>query len=142
MTRDLNTHMEFDIDLAKKQSKENPVFYIQYALARLNSIFAKTQETRAGNADRIKEKEELRLLKDLSKFPEIIEEISENYQVHQLAQYALNLSGNFHKFYEKHHVIQENDAELQSARLLLAQGVHTVLKICLGLMGLSAPEKM
>ena len=142
LTRDLNTHMEFDIDLAKKQSKENPVFYIQYALARLNSIFAKTQETRAGNADRIKEKEELRLLKDLSKFPEIIEEISENYQVHQLAQYALNLSGNFHKFYEKHHVIQENDAELQSARLLLAQGVHTVLKICLGLMGLSAPEKM
>ncbi len=59
-----------------------------------------------------------------------------------MAQYALSIAGDFHKFYEKHHVIQENDAELQSARLLLANGVHTVLKICLELMGLSAPEKM
>lgn len=142
LTRDLNTHMEFDIDLAKKQSKENPVFYIQYAFARLNSIFAKTKETRPGNADRIKEEEELRLLKDLAKFPELVEDISQNYQVHHLAQYALNLAGDFHKFYEKRHVIQENDAELQSARLLLARGVHTVLKICLGLMGLSTPERM
>ena len=142
LTRDLNTHMEFDVDLAKKQSKENPVFYIQYAFARLNSIFAKTQGTRAGNADRIKEEEELRLLKDLIRFPEVVEDISQNYQVHHLAQYTFNLAGDFHKFYEKHHVIQENDLELQSARLLLAQGVHIVLKICLNLMGLSAPEKM
>lgn len=142
LTRDLNTHMEFDIDLAKKQSKENPVFYIQYAFARLNSIFAKTQGTQAGNADRIKEEEELRLLKDLSKFPEIIENISQSYQIHHLAQYTLNLAGDFHKFYEKHHVIQESDAELQSARLLLVKGVHTVLKICLDLMSLSAPERM
>ena len=142
LTRDLNTHMEFDIDLAKKESKENPVFYIQYAFARLSSIFAKTQGTSAGNAERIKEEEELRLLKDLVRFPEIIEDISSNYQVHQLAQYAFNLAGDFHKFYEKHHVIQDNDSELQSARLLLAQGVHTVLKICLGLMGLATPERM
>jgi arginyl-tRNA synthetase len=142
MTRDLNTHMEFDIDLAKKQSKENPVFYIQYAFARLSSIFAKTEGTKAGHAERIKEEEELRLLKDLIKFPEIVEDISENYQVHHLAQYTFNLAGDFHKFYEKHHVIQENDAELQSARLLLAQGVHSVLKICLKLMGLATPERM
>ena len=142
LTRDLNTHMEFDIDLAKKQSKENPVFYIQYAFARLNSIFAKTQGTEAGKADRIKEDEELRLLKDLARFPEAVEGIAENYQVHQLAQYTLNLAGDFHKFYEKHHVIQENDAELQSARLLLSQGVHTVLKICLNLMGITTPDRM
>ncbi|KKR02540.1 MAG: Arginine-tRNA ligase [Candidatus Yanofskybacteria bacterium GW2011_GWA1_39_13] len=142
LTRDLNTHMEFDVDLAKKQSKENPVFYIQYAFARLNSIFIKTQGTKAGNVDRIKEEEELRLLKDLVRFPEVVENISQNYQVHHLAQYTLNLAGDFHKFYEKHHVIQENDVELQSARLLLSKGVHTVLKICLDLMVLSAPEKM
>ena len=142
LTRDLNTHMEFDIDLAKKQSKENPVFYIQYAFARLNSVFAKAEGTRTGNADRIKEEEEFRLLKDLIKLPEIIEDISQNYQVHHLARYALNLAGDFHKFYEKHHIIQENDTELQSARLLLARGVHMVLRICLDLMGLSAPERM
>ena len=81
-------------------------------------------------------------MKDLAKFPEVVEGITQNYQVHHLAQYTLNLAGDFHKFYEKHHVIQENDAELQSARLLLSQGVHTVLKICLNLMGLSAPERM
>ncbi len=142
LTRDLNTHMEFDIDLAKKQSKENPVFYIQYAFARLNSIFEKAEKTQAGNAERIKEEEELRLLKDLVRFPEIVEDISQDYQVHHLAQYAFNLAGDFHKFYEKHHVIQENDAELQSARFLLARGVYTVLKICLDLMGLSAPKRM
>lgn len=94
------------------------------------------------NLKLIKEEEELRLLKDLVRFPEMVEDVSQSYQVHHLAQYALNLAGDFHKFYEKHHVIQENDAELQSARILLAQGVHTVLKICLGLMNLSAPEKM
>ena len=84
----------------------------------------------------------MRLLKDLARFPEIVEDVSQNYQVHQLAQYTLNLAGDFHKFYEKHHIIQENDTELQSARLLLARGVHMVLRICLDLMGLSAPERM
>jgi len=149
LTRDLNTHMEFDIDLAKKQSKENPVFYIQYAYSRLNSIFSRIFNFQFSifnyNKDELnllKEDEELRLLKDLIRFSEIVEDISQNYQVHHLAQYALNLAGDFHKFYEKHHIIQENDAELQSARLLLASGVHIVLKICLGLMGLSALERM
>src|SRR3989338_6861682 len=149
LTRDLNTHMEFDIDLAKKQSKENPVFYIQYAYSRLNSIFSQIFNFQFSifnyNKDELnllKEDEELRLLKDLIRFSEIVEDISQNYQVHHLAQYALNLAGDFHKFYEKHHIIQEKDLELQSARLLLAGGVYTVLKICLNLMGLSAPAKM
>lgn len=144
LTRDLNTHMEFDIDLAKKQSKENPVFYIQYAFARLNSIFEKAVDSRplTAKSELLKEEEEIRLLKDLVKFPEVIEDISENYHVHHLTQYAFNLAGDFHKFYEKHHVIQDNDTELQLARLLLARGVHTVLKICLDLMGLATPERM
>src|SRR3989344_1458336 len=153
LTRDLNTHMELDVDLAKKQSKENPVFYIQYAYSRLNSIFGKitnhksqitnkTQITKPEILNLLKEEEELRLLKGIAKFPEVVESVAENYQVHQLAQYTLNLAGDFHKFYEKHHVIQDDDVELQSARLLLSQGVHTVLKICLSLMGLSTPERM
>ena len=111
----------------------------------MNSIFAKTtnnQQPTTNDLDLLKEKEELRLLKDLVRFPEVVEGVAENYQVHNLGQYTLNLAGDFHKFYEKHHVIQENDTELQSARLLLAQGVHTVLRICLNLMGLSIPEKM
>ena len=82
------------------------------------------------------------MLRDLVRFPDVVEDISGNYQVHHLAQYAFSLAGDFHKFYEKHHVIQENDSELQSARLLLVGGVHTVLKICLGLMSLSTPDRM
>ena len=62
------------------------------------------------------------MLKDLVRFPDVVEDISGNYQVHHLAQYAFSLAGDFHKFYEKHHVIQENDSELQSARLLLVGG--------------------
>ncbi len=149
LTRDLNTHMEFDIDLAKKQSKENPVFYIQYAYSRLNSIFSRISNFQFPvsnyskiNLNLLKKEEELRLLKDLVRFPDVVEDISGNYQVHHLAQYAFSLAGDFHKFYEKHHVIQENDSELQSARLLLVGGVHTVLKICLGLMSLSTPDRM
>ena len=145
LTRDLNTHMEFDVDLAKKQSKENPVFYIQYAFARLNSIFTKTtndQRLTTQDLNLLKEEEETRLLKDLAKFPEVIEDISQNYQVHTLSQDAWSLAGDFHKFCEKHHVIQDNYSNLHSARLMLAKGVHTVLKICLNLMGLSTPERM
>ncbi len=148
LTRDLDTHMEFDVELAKRQSKENPVFYIQYAFARLNSVFEKCKnqnieiKTGVENLKLIKEDEELRLLKNLSKFPEVLEDISDNYQVHHLAQYALGLASDFHKFYEKHHIIQEDNPELQSARLLLSKGVHIVLKICLRVMGISAPERM
>ena len=148
LTRDLNTHMEFDIDLAKKESKENPVYYVQYAFARLNSIFEKIKNENLNskiankNLKLLKENEELKLLKDLAKFPEVVGDISEDYQVHHLGQYALDLAGDFHKFYEKHHVIQENNPELQSSRVALARAVQTVLKICLELMGLSAPEKM
>lgn len=147
LMKDLNTHMEFDIDLAKQQSKQNPVYYIQYAFARLNSIFEKLKvkskklKVEDGHLNLLKEEEELKLLRDMTKFPELIEEISENYQVHHLAQYALSLAGDFHKFYEKRH-IGNDDRDLQSARLALATAVHRVLNTCLALMGISAPKKM
>ena len=80
-------------------------------------------------------------MRAITKFPDLIEEIVENRQVHHLAQYTLDLASDFHKFYEKHRVITE-EATLQSARLLLSEAVRKVLSVCLGLMGLSAPEKM
>ncbi|KKT82770.1 MAG: arginine--tRNA ligase [Candidatus Yanofskybacteria bacterium RIFCSPHIGHO2_02_FULL_44_12b] len=147
MAKDLSTHMDFDIDLAEEQSKKNPVFYIQYASARLNSIFNKSQESRESgvikraDAGLLKEKEELGLMRKMSKFPELIEEVSETYQIHQLAQYAFELAGDFHNFYEKHRVMHDNK-KLEEARLLLCWAVDLVLKNCLGLMGISAVEKM
>ena len=144
LTRDLNTHMEFDVELAKEQSKQNPVFYIQYAFARLSSIAQKAgavPEFDEALLQLLKEEEELKLLRDLIKFPDLVEEVAKNYHVHHLAQYALDLASDFHKFYEKHRIIVD-DASLQAARLTLSEAVRKVLASCLDLMGLSAPEKM
>ena len=146
LMKDLNTHMEFDIDLAKKQSNKNPVYYVQYAFARLNSILAKSKEQRAKsknfeNLELLKEKEEFLLMRSLVKFPELVEEISKNYQVHHLAQYSFSLASVFHNFYEKHKVIQD-DKNLERARLELCRATATILKTTLSLMGISAPERM
>lgn len=147
LMKDLNTHMEFDLDLAKEQSKKNPVYYIQYAYARLNSIFAKCKtksvkrKTDKTDFRLLREEEELQLMRDMVKFPELVEEISKNYQVHHLARYTLGLASDFHNFYERHRVIQE-DKKIKAARLQLARAVYIVLKSCLDLMGLSSPEKM
>lgn len=147
LMKDLNTHMEFDVDLAKEQSKKNPVYYIQYAHARLNSIFRKLKvkneklKVKEGDINLLKEPEELQLMRKAAKFPELIEEIAGNYQVHHLAQYTLELAGDFHNFYEKQRVGQE-DKSLERARLALCLATAIVLKIALDLMGISAPEKM
>ena len=145
LSKDLNTHMEFDVELAKEQSKKNLVFYIQYAFARLSSIFSKlpkvNDKIQIKNPSLLKKQEELLLLRTMSKFPDVIENIVKSYQVHHLANYSLELARQFHKFYEKYHVIQE-DKDLQNARVALATGVHVVLKNCLDLMGLDTPSKM
>jgi len=150
LMKDLNTHMEFDLDLAKEQSKKNPVFYIQYAYARLNQIFAKAdmsvsedKKTRKEDADLklLQAPEEIQLMRKMAKFPELIEDISQNYSVHHLAQYTLELASDFHNFYEKCHVVQ-NDKKLEKSRLALCLAVAIILENALSLMGLSAPKKM
>ena len=150
LMKDLNTHMEFDLDLAKEQSKKNPVFYIQYAYARLNQIFAKAdmsvsedKKTRKEDADLklLQAPEEIQLMRKMAKFPELIEDISQNYSVHHLAQYTLELASDFHNFYEKCHVVQ-NDKKLEKSRLALCLAVAIILENSLGLMGISAPKKM
>jgi len=146
LSKDLNTHMEFDIDLAKEQSNKNPVYYIQYAYARLNQIFGKSQETVGddkfnGDLSLLKEPEETALIKKMVRFPELVEEVSSNFMVHHLAQYAYELASSFHNFYEKNRVVQD-DKELEKARLILCSAVKIVLGQCLLLMGISAPEKM
>lgn len=146
LLKDLNTHMEFDVDLAKEQSKKNPVFYVQYAAARLNSVFQKYEgdfnpENYYQYLDLLVSPDELRLLSRIARLPEIIGEISRNYQVHSLAQYATDLAHAFHRFYETSHIIQE-DKKLEGARLCLARGAQTALKNTLSLLGIGAPNKM
>lgn len=135
-----NTHMDFDMALAKQRSQKNPVYYAQYAHARISSILRKTKLSPCGG-QLLKEKCELDLIRKLIEFPEILNDIAANYEVHRLPRYSLELAREFHNFYEKCRVITE-DKNLTSARLGLATATKIVLANALNLMGIKAPDKM
>jgi len=149
LTRSPNTHLNFDLDLAKEQSEKNPVFYIQYAYARIHSILAKSKiknqkskiQIKSQNLKLLKEPSELNLIKQLIKLPEVVEDTERDYQVQRLPQYATDLATAFHHFYRDCRVISE-DKKLSEARLSLILAAKIVLKNTLDLMGISAPEKM
>ncbi len=147
LARSSDTHLDFDLKLAKDKSNKNPVCYIQYAYARICSILRKcgkfkTQSIKFQiNSKLLKEQSELDLIKQLIRFSEIIEDTADDYQVQRIPQYALSLADAFHKFYENCKVITE-DKNLTEARLILVQATKIVLKNTLDLMGISSPEKM
>jgi len=138
-----NTHLNFDLSLAKEQSEKNPVYYIQYAFVRINSIFkkAKNQKPSAKNLDLLNHPSELKLIKQLAMFSDIIEDTVEDYQVQRIPQYATDLSSYFHRFYRDCRVLSE-DKNLNQARLSLVLATKLVLKKTLDMMGISAPDKM
>lgn len=136
-----DTHMDFDLDLAKERSLKNPVYYIQYAHARISSVLRKAKIRPQKNSNFFKEKEEIELVKKLIQFPEIVEDTAEDYQVIRLTRYAVDLARIFHNFYEKHRVIGKDKKTTQS-RLKLVYAAQIVLKLVLGLLGISAPTKM
>ena len=149
LQKSADTHLNFDMDLAKKQSAENPVYYVQYAYARIHSILAKSKfkmqksklQFKIQNFQLLNHPSELNLIKQLIKFPEIIEDTVKDYQVQHLPQHAIELADAFHQFYENCRVISE-DKELTKARLALISATKIVLKNVLDLMGISSPEKM
>ncbi|KKS38951.1 MAG: arginine--tRNA ligase [Candidatus Sungbacteria bacterium RIFCSPLOWO2_12_FULL_41_11] len=143
-----DTHMDFDMKLAKERSMKNPVYYVQYAYVRCSSILGKSPPSlklwRASKIQIIKllnTDEERMLIKKLMQFPEVVEDTAGDFQVIRLTRYALELSKIFHNFYEKQHVLSEN-LELQNARLVLVSSTQIVLHNILGLLGISKPEKM
>ena len=144
LARGADTHLNFDLALAKKQSEDNPVYYIQYAHARICSILAKSKiKAKASVVDYklLCHPSELGLIKQLIKLPEIIEDTARDYQVQRLPQYATDLATAFHQFYRDCQVLSEN-IHLAQARLSLVSATQIVLKNTLSLMGISAPEKM
>jgi len=144
LTKKYNTHLDFDLDLAKDQSEKNPVYYIQYAYARMQSILRKTPKDinlSSFNFQLLEHPTELRLIKQLVEFPEIIEEISKDFEVQRLPHYALKLAKLFHQFYTECKVLTGNQ-ELRKARLSLILATEIVLKSTLNLMGISAPDRM
>ena len=144
LERSPNTHMDFDMDFARERSKKNPVYYVQYAHARACSILrnGKQVKFRTSDVQILKETEELALIKKILQLPEIIEDIASDYQVHRLTRYAYEFAQTFTNFYEKHLVIDKKNRELTQARLALVFATKKTLKQTLGLMGISAPEKM
>lgn len=146
--RSPDSHLDFDLELAKQQSQENPVYYVQYAHARICSIFrqAKAAGVQMGAADQIdasllKEEEEVDLLRKLADFPEEIMIAARTLAPHRIARYVLDLAGAFHSFYNHHRVLNENQ-QLQDARLLLMEATRITIKNALQILGVNAPEQM
>ncbi len=142
LMRSPGSHLNFDLELAKERSEKNPVYYVQYAHARISSILKKADFSfKKANFSLLKKEEELDLIKKIIRFPEIIGDTACDYQVQRLTQYARDLADIFHKFYEKHQVIGK-DKEITKARLCLISVTKYALAEALGVMGISVPEKM
>ena len=144
--RNRQSHLNFDIGLAEKESDENPVYYLQYAHARICNILKYAEETgtKTGgepNLTLINEDEELSLIKSLIHFPETVMNALENLEPQTVASYLQWTATEFHKFYSEHRVVT-NDKELTMARLFLVSAVRTVLANGLEILGISQPEKM
>ena len=148
MMRKPDSQLEFDLDLATKESQENPVYYVQYGHARLCSIIHQAAEKSVERvafkqirSELLGEDEEIALLKLMATFPAVIENSARELAPHRVIFYLMELAGHFHSYYNRHKVITE-DKELTQARLCLVEGLRTVFRNGLNILGLSAPEKM
>jgi arginyl-tRNA synthetase len=143
--RSITSHLNFDIDLAKKQSDENPVFYLQYAHARIASILRMTKEEGLNSSteslNMLVAKEEQNLLKKLYEFPDEILHSAENYETHKITTYLEELAALFHKFYTECRIIG-SEKNLAEARIALCIAVQTVIRNGLSILGVTAPDKM
>ncbi len=150
LLRSADSQMDFDLELAKEQSDENPVYYVQYAHARICNIFRVARErgvieSEADLADAdlslLTADEELALVRRMLELPELVERIAQTLEPHALPHYAQQLAATFHHFYT-HHVVLGDDPALTRARLKLVLATRIVLATTLSLMGVSAPESM
>jgi len=148
LSRSADSHLDFDLELAKKQTPENPVFYVQYAHARICSILRKAKEKgfipfpeHKVDLDLLESPEERDLMCLIALLPDQVKEASLALEPHHLTGYAKNIASAFHYFYTRHRVISENE-KLTLARLFLIEGVRIAIQDIMGILGISAPEKM
>jgi len=157
LTRKADSQLEFDIDVAKEQSAENPVFYVQYAFARISSLFRQAKEKgieiqnskfkiqnseiEGTDLSALKEPEEILLIKKLLQYPMVFEGAALACEPHRITYYLQELAGVFHAYYYKHRIITD-DSRFTLARLSLCRGVKIVLDEGLKILGVSAPERM
>jgi len=148
LMRRSDSHLDFDLELAKKQSNENPVYYVQYAHARICSILRMAAERgiaapAAGEVDDslLRLPEEIELIKAITRFPEVVGGAARTLEPHRLTFYLNDLAALFHSYYNRNKVIS-GDGALTGARLFLVSSVLTVLKNALNMLGVSTPENM
>ena len=148
LMRRSDSHLDFDLEVAKKQSNENPVFYVQYAHARICSIIRTALERGMAlpayeNIDPslLVEPEERTLIKMLARYPEMLEGAARTLEIHRITFYLNELAGAFHSYYNRNKVVTDN-ASLSAARLVLIDAVRVVLANALKILGVNAPEKM
>jgi len=148
LTRRSDSPLDFDLDLAKKQSNENPVYYVQYAHARVCSVLALARSRgidpsglKGGSLSRLTLPEEKRLCKTLAEYPEEVTQAAARLEPHRLPFYLSELAAQFHYYYNQHRFLTE-DRDLTEARLMLVQSTGIVINNALTLLGVEAPEKM
>ena len=148
LSRKSDAHLDFDLELARRQTAENPVFYVQYAHTRIAGIFRQAAEkdivvAEPGEATvaALAHPDEIAMIKLLADFPEVVAGAAEALEPHRVVFYVQKVAGEFHRFYSKHRFVSE-DAGVTAARLLLARAVGQVLGRALKLVGIAAPERM
>jgi arginyl-tRNA synthetase len=141
VSRKADSEFVFDVDLARKKNDENPVYYVQYAHARVCSLFAQAGERRDSDLTPLTGERELSLAGRLEEFPELLETAARELAPHALAFYLRGLAADFHSYYNAERILVDDEA-LRAARLALCAAVRQTLANGLSLLGVSAPEKM
>ena len=144
--RGANSHLDFDLDLAKDESEKNPVYYLQYANARISNLLNRFEKEINKNfkadLNKLVEKDEISLIKLLSEFPKKMEDISTSLEPRKLATYLEEVAAGYHKFYGNHKVINHDDLDTSFARKKLCEATQIILKNGLSILGISAPDRM
>jgi len=148
LTRHYESPLDFDLELAKKKTNDNPVFYVQYVHARISSISRKSRERSSYELEwdetaavMLQEPEEINLIKAMIRYPEVVEDSAKYMEPHRITFYLMDLASSFHAYYNKHRVLSD-DPLLSKGRLYLVLAVQKVIRNGLSLLGVSAPDKM
>ena len=149
LLRKSDAHLDFDLELAKKQSNENPVFYVQYAHARICSVFKAAAEKGVVEAaadqvdfSQLTSDEEINLIKGIQDYPRMIADAAADFAPHRVSFYLLELAARFHKFYNTQRIVDEGNVPLSQARMVLCRTVQRVVRAALSVYAVSAPESM
>jgi arginyl-tRNA synthetase len=147
LMRSVDSHLDFDLDLARRQTEENPVYYVQYAHARICSIEKQAAErgfdfSGAHDLSALGEASELTLMRKLADYPHELHEAAVDRAPHRLTNYLRRLTQTFHQFYTHCHVLDEEDRATSTARMALCEATRQVLRNCLKILGITAPESM